>query len=217
MIEANYQAILERVKRAAESANRDPAEITLIAVSKTQPIEAIQELYDLGHRVFGESRLQEALPKLEQLPEDIDWHFIGRLQSNKAKRVASHFRTIHTLENEGQLAEIAKANRVVNGFVEVNIAKESKKSGIFAWDLDEMVRKVLHCKQVYLRGLMTIGPALENPNELRPYFAELAGLARKHDLRSLSMGMSDSFEAAIHEGATHIRVGSAIFGARNYN
>lgn len=213
-IASNIALIQSQIAQACASVGRDPADITLIAVSKTFPTEAIREAYDAGHRHFGESRLQEALPKIENLPADIVWHFIGHLQSNKAKRVAQLFDVIHTIDSENLVKEIAKAGRQVDGFIEVNIANEAQKAGISADRVDDLRKVVLHYSQIRLRGLMTIGPIVDEPELSRPYYRQLRELARQMDLGGLSMGMSQDFDVAIQEGATHVRVGSAIFGSR---
>ena len=212
------RARLEQLNRQIEEASRDAGregDVTLIAVSKNFPVEAIQEAYDAGQRHFGESRLQEALPKIEVLPKDIVWHFVGKLQSNKAKKIAERFDVIHTLENERQVAEIAKTGRKIQGFIEVNIAEEAQKSGIFPRQLDEVTQFVLDCPYIQLCGLMTVGPAQPNAEAMRPYFAEMRRLAKERNLSQLSMGMSNDFHVAIQEGATHVRIGTALFGARN--
>ncbi len=206
--------IRERLERACESSGRGPSQVTLIAVSKTQPAEAIREAYDLGLRDFGESRLQEALPKIEALPNDITWHFIGHLQSNKARKVASLFDVIHTIESEAQLREIEKAGREIQAFIELNVAEEAQKHGIFPAALDDLVEKVIHYQHVHLRGLMTIGPALE-PEMMRPFFGQVRHFNERIRGEWLSMGMSGDFEVAIQEGSTHIRVGTALFGERS--
>ncbi len=196
----------------ADTLGRD---VTLIAVSKGIPVGAILEAYDAGQRDFGESRLQEALPKIEVLPQDITWHFIGKLQSNKARAVAQAFQVIHSLDSESQLRELSKIQHVVKVLIEVNIGEEPQKSGISPKSLDSFAQKVIECKQVQLKGLMTVGPANPNAELMRPYFTrmrELAGFIGKDAW--LSMGMSNDFEVAIQEGATHVRVGSAIFGSR---
>ncbi len=213
-VAGNLATIQSQVRVACESVQRDPATVTLIAVSKTFPTDAIREAYDAGHRHFGESRLQEALPKIEALPSDIVWHFVGTLQSNKAKRIAQLFDVIHTIDSESQLKEIAKADREVAGFIEVNIANEAQKAGICADRLDDFNKVVLHYPQVRLCGLMTIGPAVEDAEQSRAYFRELRTLARQIGVEGISMGMSQDFDVAIQEGATHVRVGSAIFGSR---
>lgn len=212
-LRARYQEIQDRSALAAESVGRDPASVCLIAVSKTVPIEAIQRLYDLGHRDFGESRLNEALPKIEALPDDIRWHFIGNLQSNKARKIGERFAVVHTLASEQSLRELAKCQAPVPTFVEVNIASEPQKAGIFPDTLDKLVENVIDCPQVQLLGLMTIGPANDEPEESRQWFRKLAELQAGR-WESLSMGMSHDFEVAIQEGSTHIRVGTALFGER---
>jgi len=210
----NLVAIQSQIQTACKQAGRDPAEVILVAVSKTFPVESIREAYEAGHRHFGESRLQEAQPKIEALPDDIVWHFVGTLQSNKAKKIAQLFHVIHTIDSEGQLKEIAKAGRQVQGFVEVNIANEPQKAGISADDLDDFNKVALHYQKVRLCGLMTIGPAVDDAEKSRTYFRELRTLARRIGVEDLSMGMSQDFDVAIQEGATHVRIGSAIFGSR---
>jgi len=213
-IARNLASIRSQIDLACAQAHRDPRGVTLIAVSKTFPVDAIREAYDAGHRHFGESRLQEALPKIEALPADIVWHYIGHLQSNKAKRVAQLFHVVHTIDNEGQLKEIAKAERQIDGFIEVNIANEPQKAGICADSLDDFKEVVLHYPQVRLCGLMTVGPIVEDTEQSRSYFRELRTQAERLGVEGLSMGMSQDFDVAIQEGATHVRVGSAIFGSR---
>lgn len=212
-IAANLRAIQDRIARACESVGRDPSTVTLVAVSKTFPIEAVRAAYDLGLRHFGESRLQEALPKLDAMPTDITWHFIGALQSNKARKIGERFDVVHTLGSESALKELAKSSRRVTTLIEVNIGDESQKAGISQKDLDAFHQVVLHYAQVDLRGLMTIGPVLE-PEQMRPLFREIREEADRRKLPWASMGMSQDFEVAIQEGSTHIRVGSALFGTR---
>lgn len=211
----NLSTVRERIVRAAESVGRDPAEVTLVAVSKTVPVDSVREAYDLGLRVFGESRLQEALPKMTALPSDIEWHFVGKLQSNKAKIAAETFDVIQTLENERQLREIAKSDRVVQGLIEVNIAEEPQKSGISAKLLGEFQKSVLQCRQLQFRGLMTIGPAHQNAEQARPFFRTMRELLDRMGGGWLSMGMSSDLEVAIQEGSTHVRIGTALFGERS--
>ena len=211
---SRFNEIRTRVQIACESAGRDPDEVTLIAVSKTHPLEAILEAYDLGHRHFGESKLQEALPKIEGAPEDIIWHFIGNLQSNKAKRIAEVFDVIHTVWKPSHLVEIDKTGRPSDVLIEVNIANEPQKAGISQESLDEFRETLLQYGSVQFRGLMTIGPALDDAESMRPYFRQLREANERVGGEWLSMGMSSDFEVAIQEGATHIRVGTALFGAR---
>ena len=211
---ANLRNVRARIERACDAANRDPAGITLIAVSKTYPAEAVRALYDLGHRHFGESRLQEALPKVESLPHDIVWHFIGRLQSNKARRVADTFDAVHTLETDGQLREIAKSRRAIDGLIEVNLANEPQKGGRLLSDITVFSENVVQCPNVRFRGLMAIGPAGLSNEALRPLYQGLAEANARLGGTWLSLGMSGDLEAAIAEGATHVRVGTALFGSR---
>ena len=208
------QAVRNRIVRACEASGRDPEGVTLIAVSKTAPLDAVRALYDRGQRHFGESRLQEALPKVDAMPSDVVWHFIGRLQSNKARRATEAFDAIHTLESEAQLREIAKAGRIVDGLVEANLAQESTKGGLSPENLPGFVEKVVQCAHVRFRGLMAIGPAGTSDEALRPLYRGLAETNARLGGEWLSLGMSGDLEAAIAEGATHVRVGTALFGAR---
>ncbi len=206
--------IQARMCQAAESVGRDQASVILIAVSKTRSIPELQAAYDLGLRHFGESKVQEAIPKVEALPKDITWHFIGHLQSNKAKKCAEYFSVIHSLSSEGQLKEIEKGSKTVDGLIEINIAEESQKSGILPSDLDQFGTSALQYKRTRIRGLMTIGPQVDNPEDMRPWFRTLANLSASFGSGWKSMGMSSDFEVAIQEGASHIRVGTALFGER---
>jgi PLP dependent protein len=214
MIE-RYQDIQDRIARACDLVGRDASSVTLIAVSKTYPASAIQELYDLGHRDFGESRLQELILKWEELPKDIRWHFIGKLQSNKTKKAAEICHAIHTMETSSQLKELNKSEKSVEVFIEVNIAEEEQKSGILQNSLDSFARDVIRCEQANLSGLMTIGPVVKDPEQSRSYFEKLRQLGESIGTKNLSMGMSLDFEVGIQEGATHIRVGTLLFGARD--
>lgn len=208
------EGVLARIASPCRQVGRDPSEVTLIAVTKGVEVAAMKEAYKCGQRDFGESRLQEALQKIAALPRDIRWHFIGRLQSNKARRAAEVFDFLHTLESQAQLDAIARQERVVGVAIQVNVASEPQKAGIAPAGLDEYVRSCLNCPRVRLRGLMTIGPMLE-PGQMRPYFRKLRELLPKVPSGDvLSMGMSGDFVEAIQEGATHVRVGSAIFGDR---
>jgi hypothetical protein len=214
MIE-RYRDIQDRIARACDSVGRDASSVTLVAVSKTYPASAIQELYDLGHRDFGESRLQELVPKVEELPKDIRWHFIGKLQSNKTRRAAEICHAIHTIETSSQLKELNKSEKSVDVFIEVNVAEEEQKSGILQNSLDTFAQDVIRCEQANLSGLMTIGPVVQDPEQSRPYFRKLRHLGESIGTKNLSMGMSLDFEVGIQEGATHIRVGTLLFGARD--
>ncbi|MGE0000862.1 MAG: YggS family pyridoxal phosphate-dependent enzyme [Fimbriimonadaceae bacterium] len=197
-----------------EKAGRSREDVTLVAVSKTVPVSAMLEAYDAGLRHFGESRLQEALPKLGEMPEKTVWHFIGRLQSNKARSVAENFDVIHALTNERQLEQIAKADRRADVLVQVNIACEESKDGIPVETLDKFIELVQQCEQVRCRGLTVIAPLVPDPEQVRWVFREAARRAAGSGLPWLSMGMSGDWRVALQEGATHLRVGSALFGER---
>lgn len=211
-METRLLHIQERIARAAESVGRDPASVTLIAVSKHQPLDALKAAYDLGHRHFGESRLQEAEPKIARMPADCVWHFIGNLQSNKARKIGDLFDVVHTFDNERQLDALRGS---VEGLIEVNIAEESQKGGVSPVELDTILQKVVQCPHVTYRGLMTVGPAVDDPDAMRPFFRRLREIRDRIGGDWLSMGMSGDFEAAIQEGSTHVRIGTAIFGPRD--
>lgn len=203
-----------KIAAAAASVGRERHDVTLIAVSKTVPVGQIQQAYDLGVRHFGESRLQEALPKIEQLPADIIWHYIGTIQTNKARKIVEAFDVVHAFDSSRQVDRVAQSQGVVDGLIAVNLAQEPQKSGVFAEGLDEMCNVLAKCKAVRFRGLMTIGRLVSNPEESRDDFRRLANLGRQVGAEWLSMGMSADYAVAIQEGSTHIRVGSAIFGLR---
>lgn len=212
-IAENLARVHERIDQACATASRGIEQVTLIAVSKGKPLEALLEAYAAGQRHFGESRLQEAAPKIEQMPDDVTWHFIGKLQSNKARRVSDIFDVLHTLESETQLRELAKSERQLKAFIEVNLAKEPQKSGILPENLEVFRNLLLQLPALHFRGLMTIGPIVEEAEQSRALFRELRRLNDLLGGEWLSMGMSDDFEVAVQEGSTHIRVGTAIFGS----
>lgn len=211
----NLSRIEERIHLACERAGRNREEITLIAVSKTVPTDLIRIAYDLGVRDFGESRVQEAIPRFEALPKDIRWHFVGKLQSNKIKKIAPLGWVVHTLESQSQLTEIQKLEEPVQALIEVNIGEEPQKSGLLPEELPVFFESVLHCSNVHFLGLMAIGPQVDDPELMRPYFRKLKTLNDQLGGNWLSMGMSGDFEVAIQEGSTHIRVGTALFGVRS--
>lgn len=211
----NYRLVQERITIAAESVGRCASNVTLIAVSKFQSIDSLRALYDLGQRDFGENRLQEIIEKTPMLPSDIRWHFIGTLQSKKVRKAAELCEVLHSIESHSQLKEIEKVDRIVNVLIQLNIGNEEQKSGIDEKTLDEFQQAVLHCSQAKLLGLMTIGPIVEEAEQMRPLFARMRRLNERIGGHWLSMGMSGDFEVAIQEGATHIRVGSLLFGERH--
>jgi pyridoxal phosphate enzyme (YggS family) len=218
--------IRQRIAAAALRAGRDPAAIELLAVSKTFPAEAVAELFAAGQRSFAESRQQEAEGKLALVPGGIDWHFIGHLQRNKVRKVLEAFRTLHSVDSL-RLAEHVEAVARDLGvrpdiYLQVNIAGEPSKHGFAPAELRDAIKPLKQLTQVRIAGLMAIPPEEEDPEHARRWFAalrdlrdELAGAAGI-DLPGLSMGMSGDFEIAIEEGATVVRVGSAIFGERSY-
>ena len=213
-LQERLEAVRARIVRACDSVQRDPAGVTLVAVTKTVPIEKVQEAYDLGVRTFGENKVQEGVPKVLALPSDIEWHFVGRLQSNKAKKAAQHFHVIHTLDNVDQLVQIERSGTTVDGLIQLNLANEQQKAGISEKALDKSIALVQQYGCVRFRGLMTIGPQSPDPEGNRALFRRMAELGREVGAEWLSMGMSADLEAAIQEGSTHVRVGSAIFGER---
>ena len=214
-----------RIHQAANAAGRDPQSVQLIAVSKTQPPEAIAQAYAWGQRRFGENYLQEALEKqiaLHQLP-DIEWHFIGPIQSNKTRAIAGHFQWVHTVDRL-KVAQRLNEQRpphlpALNVCVQVNIDDESTKSGVSLAELPALIRGITPLANLNLRGLMAIPAATDDPARQRKAFAKLRSAQQVLNLQgfrmdTLSMGMSGDMEAAIAEGATFVRVGTDIFGAR---
>jgi hypothetical protein len=215
---ARLHAVREEIARAAKDFERDPAGITLVAVSKTFPAEAIEPVLAAGQRVFGENYVQEAgrkWPALRERYPGVELHMIGPLQSNKAREAVGLFDAIHTLDRESlakELAkEIARAGRAPRLLVQVNTGEEPQKGGVMPAEADAFVAACRERHGLAVEGLMCIPPADEPPS---PHFALLAKIAKRNGLKFLSMGMSADFEAAIQLGATHVRVGSAIFGVR---
>ena len=224
MIAENIQYIKERIKRASARSGRNPAEITLVAVAKTFSSDAVREAVGAGIPDIGENYVQELLAKRSELEnEPIHWHFIGHLQTNKVKAVAGWIHAIHAVDSLRLGEEIAKRakefDRTIDILVEVNTSGEASKFGVQPDDAEKLVAALALLEHVHVRGLMTIGPLLPDPESARPAFRMLRQLkdsiARKGILLDhLSMGMTNDFEIAIEEGATMIRVGTAIFGKR---
>lgn len=218
------ETIRQRIAVAAEKAGRLPSSIQLIAVSKTQPAASVREALDAGQEIFGESRVQEALAKVSLLPSRCRWHFIGHLQSNKIRKALHSFELFHgvdSLERVRNFQRIATEEGVFPRILlEVNLAGEATKFGFSPISLEQDIDEILACDRLQIDGLMTITPIVEKAEEARPYFAKLREFRDQLATRSgcplstLSMGMSGDFEQAIAEGATWIRVGSAIFGDR---
>lgn len=228
MLAENLQNVEKRVMEACRRAGRDRDEVTLIAVSKTKPVSMLQEIYGEGMRHFGENKVQELTEKYEQMPQDICWHMIGHLQRNKVKYIVDKATLIHSVDSVRLAAaieqEAAKKGVVVNILLEVNVAKEESKFGFRTEEVIPAAQEIAKFPHVHICGLMTIAPFVENPEENRSVFANLRKLsvdiADKNidniSVDILSMGMTNDFEVAIEEGATMIRVGTAIFGEREY-
>lgn len=225
-ISENLREIRERMNSACLRAGRELATIELIAVSKTFPVSDIQAAIDAGQKIFGESRQQEAAPKIESLSRDIEWHFIGRVQSNKVRKILPLFHYVHAVDSlklatyiDGVAADLALRPKI---FLQVNQSGEESKGGFSVSALREGIVEIAALKHLELVGLMTIPPAVEDPEDARHWFAEMR-ILRDEIMRDygiempfLSMGMSGDYEVAIEEGATHVRVGSAVFGRRAY-
>ncbi len=219
----------ENIRKACEKSGRRREDITLIAVSKTKPVSMLQEIYDENIRDFGENKVQELADKYEVLPRDIRWHMIGHLQRNKVKYIVDKVELIHSVDSlrlaETIEQEAAKKGVDVNILVEVNVAKEESKFGIMPEDTLETVQAIAALKHVHIQGLMTIAPYVDDPEENRPYFEKLHKLSvdiadkkvNNVNMSILSMGMTNDYQVAIEAGATIVRVGTGIFGERNYN
>lgn len=217
----NYQAVLARVKQGCERAGRAANDVLLLPVSKLHSVAAIEAVYELGVRDFGESRVQELLKKKEALPPDIRWHFIGNLQSNKARQIADFVHLIHSVHTIELAQEISRrATRTVDVLIEVKISGEVTKSGIKAENVERLLDEIAAgCPNIRVTGLMGMASFEEDPERTRPQFKMLCALrdrlrTQHPDLTALSMGMTNDYEIAIEEGATIVRVGSAIFGER---
>ena len=226
IIPKNIAMVRERIEKAARRAGRDPREITILAAAKSVDIRKMQEAVKAGVTTFGENYVQEAEKKIKDLQrskKDIYWHFIGRLQKNKAKDVVKFFDTIESVDSIGIAKELNKrAEKKLCVLIQVNLSKEKTKGGVAEHEALDLTHEISKLANLSLKGLMTIPPFFENPEMSRPYFTELRRLAEKIRreaipnviMKELSMGMSHDFEVAIEEGATIIRVGTAIFGER---
>jgi PLP dependent protein len=209
-------AVEERIQRAAQRAGRSRDTITLIAVTKKFSAGVIHEAYSLGLRMFGENYVQEFAQKqsaLAGLP-DAQFHFIGHLQSNKARQAAELFQVIETIDSEKLAQRLNETGKQLEVMIEVKLSPEQSKAGATPEDLPGLIEAIGGCANLKLTGLMTMPPWSTDPETARPYFRRLAKLAQMHRIPKLSMGMSNDLEAAIEEGATHIRVGTALFGPR---
>lgn len=230
MIKDNYFKVKEQIAAVCKKNNIPKENVTLIAVSKTKPVEDIEQIYEAGCRDFGENKAQELKEKYEVLPKDIRWHFIGTLQKNKVKYVVGKAFLIHSVDNYELALEIQKRAEKMNVhcdiLIEVNVAKEASKQGIFDFEeVVETIRQISELPNVHIKGLMTIAPICEKSSDNAIYFKQLKDLSVDIMTKNidnvcmdiLSMGMSSDYETAIEEGATYVRVGTSIFGVRNYN
>ena len=229
MLASNLQEVERKIMEACDKAGRAREVITLIAVSKTKPVPMLQEIYNLGVRDFGENKVQELTDKEPQLPTDLRWHMIGHLQRNKVKQVIDKAVLIHSVDSvrlaKAIEAEAAKKDIIVQILLEVNVAEEDSKFGLKLDEVIPAVEEIATMPHVRIKGLMTIAPFVENPEENRTVFAQLQKLsvdiAKKNidnvSVDILSMGMTNDYQVAIEEGATMIRVGTGIFGEREYH
>lgn len=215
----SYEEVVDRMGDAARRCGRDPSEITLVAISKSKPVSEIEKVYEAGHRDFGENRAQELAEKAAALPDDIRWHFVGALQTNKTRLVRPVTHLLHSMDRTSLASSWAKGMGLPPPvLIQVNIGSEPQKAGVEVNGVTALLETVLGLG-VEVRGLMSIPPLGKDPEEMRAHFRDLRGirdqLVELHgQVRELSMGMTDDFEIAIEEGASLIRVGRAIFGPR---
>ncbi len=228
-IKENIRQVLENVERACKKANRSPDSVKLVAVSKTKPNEILYEAYDTGIREFGENYVQELCDKIETMPPDINWHMIGHLQRNKVKYIVGRVAMIHSVDSLRLAEEISKEavkkGCVVDILVEVNVAEEDSKFGIKVENAPAVIEEMSKLPGIKVKGLMTSAPYVTEPEDNRIFFEKLRKLSvdikdkniDNINMDELSMGMTNDYTVAVEEGATIIRVGTAIFGERNYN
>ena len=229
MVAENYREVDRRVGEACARSGRNRKEVTLIAVSKTKPVELIREAMDAGADVFGENKVQELCDKYEQLPKTLHWHLIGHLQRNKVKYIVDKVDLIHSVDSMRLAEEISKEAEKkqtdVKVLIEVNVAQEESKFGVSVDETEELVKEIAKLPRIHVLGLMTIAPNVSDPEENRPVFRTLKKLAVDIKMKNidnvrmdvLSMGMTGDYQVAIEEGATMVRVGTGIFGERNYS
>lgn len=227
-LQVNIEQVRAAIAQSAERVGRNPADVTLVAVSKTMPVELVQMAYNLGVTDFGENRVQEALPKIETFhPQDARWHMIGHVQSNKAKRVAGPFALVQSVDSlrlaEALNRHASEVGRRLPVLLQVNVVGEASKEGVSLDEAVELARQVVALPSLSVEGLMTIAPLVENSEDARPVFRQLRLLrerlrdeAPQSTWQHLSMGMTGDYRVAIEEGATIVRVGRAIFGERTY-
>lgn len=229
MVKENLKYVEARINAACERAGRDPKEVTLIAVSKTKPVDMIRDAIDYGTVDFGENKVQEMCDKIEVIPEKLNWHLIGHLQRNKVKYIVDKAYLIHSVDSlrlaEQINAEAAKKQVICNILIEVNIAGEESKFGVSEEEVRPLLNEIKNLEHVKVKGLMTIAPFVDDAEDNRLHFKNMhklfVDLGKENidniKMEVLSMGMTGDYEVAIEEGATMVRVGTGIFGARNYN
>lgn len=230
MLKENLEEVEEKIAKACERAGRAREEVTLIAVSKTKPVEMLQEIYDEGIRDFGENKVQELTEKYEVMPKDMKWHMIGHLQRNKVKYIVDKVTLIHSVDSlrlaETISREAEKKGVTVPILIEVNIAGEETKFGLSSKEeVISLTEQIAALPNLFVKGLMTVAPPVKDPEENRPFFREIRQLSvditNKNidnvSMEILSMGMTNDYTVAIEEGATMVRVGTGIFGARDYS
>ena len=230
MLKENLEEVEEKIAKACEHAGRAREEVTLIAVSKTKPIEMLQEIYDEGIRDFGENKVQELTEKYEVMPKDMKWHMIGHLQRNKVKYIVDKVTLIHSVDSlrlaETISREAEKKGVTVPILIEVNIAGEETKFGLSSKEeVISLTEQIAALPNLSVKGLMTVAPPVKDPEENRPFFREIRQLSvditNKNidnvSMEILSMGMTNDYTVAMEEGATMVRVGTGIFGARDYS
>ena len=229
MIKENVIKVEQRIQAACERSGRKREDVTLIAVSKTKPVDAIYEVMETGIVDYGENKVQELTDKIETIHEPLNWHMIGHLQRNKVKYIIDKVKLIHSVDSlrlaEQISIEAVKKNVEANILIEVNIAEETSKFGLNTEEVIELIKAVSTLPNIHIKGLMTVAPFTDNPEDNRLYFRNLKQLsvdiAQKNidnvTMNVLSMGMTGDYEVAIEEGATMVRVGTGIFGERNYN
>lgn len=227
-IQENMKAVEDRIASECQKAGRKPEDVTLIAVSKTKPVEMLMEAYEYGCRDFGENKVQELLDKYEVMPKDIRWHMIGHLQRNKVKYIVDKVYLIHSVDSLRLAEEISKEatkkNVCVNILVEVNVANEETKFGTTCEEVKQLVQDIAKLPNICVKGLMTIAPFVENAEKNRPIFSKLKKISvdimdeniDNITMEKLSMGMTGDYAVAVSEGATYVRVGTGIFGVRQY-
>lgn len=228
-IAENLKEVQRDINEVCKKCGRDPSEVTLIAVSKTKPLEDLKEAYDAGARDFGENKVQELTAKMPNLPSDIRWHMIGHLQRNKVKYIAGEVELIHSVDSFRLAEEIniqAKRKKIIiPALIEINIGDEESKFGVRPDEAKELCKEISELDSIHIEGLMTVAPAADDPEKVRRYFRKMHELfldiksenIDNVEMKILSMGMTNDYKVAIEEGSTMVRIGTGIFGARDYS